>query len=801
MPIKPTYPGVYIQEIPSGVRTIVGVSTSIALFIGRSKAGQLNKPFLCLNYSDFERAFSSTYAGSDMARAVNLFFQNGGLQCYAMRIASGASRSEVTLKSEKGTDVLKVKAKSYGLTGDYIRLTVTYNGLHPESTFNLEVFRREKNSRGELVVVDKELWQALSMDPKSSRYAVDYVSQNSALIDLEDLHASTNETGYSRSERPISADNTIFTNVWSMLISKESKTNHLRISVDGNQFVEVDLSTIDITELDRTDIKNNLANEIQKTINGVLNGNSMGDSQVNVSFVSGPRDAEENDTVLLQIASTNGDVIIEIEPASSNDLAGPLMLGTAQGGVEVSKYAINRPAPNGIFFKINELEYFAGLKQTAFDTLIIDGQNIDSQKKVSLDNKLVTNSVLPNAKMYIDGYTTTSITEHSQGVLEKLGIIVTAVNQKRALDPTFKWSAEIWGSRLALIPDEGEDNSQKSVFSVGGDKINISAKFESNVRYYSLGPTGQGKFQTPAASPASDGSSPNPSDYDNAFKIIDKEVDLFNLMILPADEKHTDNIRKNIWGLASIFCQQRRAFLLMDAPLWKDVMEAQKVDTGIYGLRIGLVNDHSAIFYPRVTIRENNINVNIGPSGAIAGLMARIDSNRGVWKAPAGTEADLRGIVGIELKLSDKENGVLNPRAINVLRVFPSGIVNWGARTMAGDDDFGSEYKYIPVRRVALFIEESLYRGTQWAVFEPNDEPLWAQIRLNIGAFMHSLFIQGAFQGQTPKEAYFVKCDKETTTQDDINKGIVNIVVGFAPLKPAEFVIIQIQQMAGQIQT
>jgi hypothetical protein len=105
------------------------------------------------------------------------------------------------------------------------------------------------------------------------------------------------------------------------------------------------------------------------------------------------------------------------------------------------------------------------------------------------------------------------------------------------------------------------------------------------------------------------------------------------------------------------------------------------------------------------------------------------------------------------------------------------------------------------VRRLALFIEESLFRGTQWVVFEPNDEPLWSQIRLNVGAFMQNLFRQGAFKGTTPREAYFVKVDAETTTQNDINLGIVNVVVGFAPLKPAEFVIIKIQQIAGQIET
>jgi uncharacterized protein len=156
----------------------------------------------------------------------------------------------------------------------------------------------------------------------------------------------------------------------------------------------------------------------------------------------------------------------------------------------------------------------------------------------------------------------------------------------------------------------------------------------------------------------------------------------------------------------------------------------------------------------------------------------------------------------LNVTLNDAENGMLNPLGINCMRVFPvNGRVVWGARTLRGADQLADEYKYIPVRRTALFIEESLYRGTQWVVFEPNDEPLWAQIRLNIGAFMQNLFRQGAFQGKTPAEAYFVKCDQETTTQNDINLGIVNIIVGFAPLKLAEFVIIKVQQMAGQIAT
>jgi phage tail sheath protein FI len=136
-----------------------------------------------------------------------------------------------------------------------------------------------------------------------------------------------------------------------------------------------------------------------------------------------------------------------------------------------------------------------------------------------------------------------------------------------------------------------------------------------------------------------------------------------------------------------------------------------------------------------------------------------------------------------------------------VLRTFPIfGNVIWGARTLDGADAIASEWKYIPVRRTALFIEESLFQGLKWVVFELNDEALWTQIRLNVGAFLNNMFRQGAFQGNTPSKAYFVKCDSETTTQNDIDLGVVNIVVGFAPLKPAEFVVIKIQQIAGQIQ-
>jgi uncharacterized protein len=286
------------------------------------------------------------------------------------------------------------------------------------------------------------------------------------------------------------------------------------------------------------------------------------------------------------------------------------------------------------------------------------------------------------------------------------------------------------------------------------------------------------------------------------------KTDLFNLLCIPPPTRGGDTAA-SVYQKAMKFCEDRRAMLIVDPPAAWGASPVTAVSNAIAGLGTlglsGTAARNAALYFPRVVEtdpqRDNQLDTFV-PSGIIAGIMARTDTQRGVWKAPAGLDAAINGIQALQVNLNDAENGQLNPLGINCLRSFPiTGRVVWGARTLRGADQLADEYKYVPVRRLALYLEESLYRGLQWVVFEPNDEPLWAQIRLNVGAFMQNLFRQGAFQGKTPREAYFVKCDKETTTQNDINLGIVNILVGFAPLKPAEFVILKIQQMAGQIET
>lgn len=316
-----------------------------------------------------------------------------------------------------------------------------------------------------------------------------------------------------------------------------------------------------------------------------------------------------------------------------------------------------------------------------------------------------------------------------------------------------------------------------------------------------------GGFTPADANSGGDGGALQPTDYtgDEVRKTgiyALEKADIFNLLVIPPDTDNGTTPTDPVLTTALAYCERKRAILLVDPPSgWTHKNDARD-GVPISGLG---PSANAAIYFPRIRkanpLHQNQIETFV-PSGTIAGIIARTDRQRGVWKAPAGLEATMAGVASLTVPLTDAENGELNPLGINCLRTLPAaGNIVWGARTMVGDDRLSSQWKYLPVRRTALWIEETLYRSSQWAVFEPNDEPLWSALRLNIGAFMQGLFRQGAFQGQSPKDAYFVQCDSTTTTQADIDRGIVNIVVGFAPLKPAEFVVIYIQQIAGNIAT
>jgi len=652
MPVAVTYPGVYVEEIPSGVRTIVGVATSIGAFVDYFAAGPMNKAMRILSLADFENQYGGLDIRSEASYAIQQFFLNGGTEAYVVRVAS-ATKGNAAVAAAIGladtatsSAVLIATANSEGSWGNNLRLDVDYNTTDPSTQFNLTVTEITLVN-GLAQIIATETFRNLVIDPTNASDVMAVVNAGSQLITISEVSTGKRpaQTGTASALAPD--------------LAKLLKADTMDVSLGATKIGT--LAGLPDPPFTMASLAAILQSQI-RTLGG------LGNATVSV-----------------------------VGPTSSNAY---LVAKTGTG--KWSDYLAFSDAGAGLAFKL-------GFDKSAF-----------------------------NIQQYTVG-----------GIAAQAQTLPDGKNQQKGDDG--KWDPSASGDASGVATAVKGDSAKKT----------------------------------------------------GMYALLD--VDLFNLLCLPVTANLPDDQALAIASAAESLCTDRRAFYLLDVP--QQASSRDKVDAVMNWLSsyATLRSKNAALYFPRIDIPDplNGFRARpTPPSGTIAGLCARTDGTRGVWKAPAGTEATLAGVQKLEYKLTDLENGVLNPLAINCLRNFPIyGPVCWGARTLNGADQMADDYKYIPVRRLALFIEESLYRGTQWVVFEPNDEPLWAQIRLNVGAFMHNLFRQGAFQGQTPQDAYFVKCDKQTTTQNDINLGIVNIIVGFAPLKPAEFVVIQIQQIAGQILT
>lgn len=639
MPTTPTYPGVYIEEIPSGVRTITGVATSITAFVGRALMGPVNQAVTINSYGDYERIFGGLWLSSSMSYAVRDFFLNGGGQAIIVRL---------------------------------------------------------------FAPTDAEQQAALSTAQTKAGVAADAVIAAAEAARAAAVPATTDADIATAAEGAVAAAGAV---------SPAALSAATAVAQAARGAVKAPPSNV---PADRVAI-----------VTAATNAKAAAVAAAAASAVPSNRSA----------LATGGATPLNLEAANEgvwgNDLRARIDYAVKDGALDLFNLTLKNT-------KTGQTEVHRNLSVGATSARRVD-------KVLAAESQLArTRGAIPSAR------------------------------------PTASAPAAVVGP--PAVP--------AGVVPAGGDPF--SAANSSGVA---------------VAGQASDGRTLAANDFTPSGGETDKrgifallQADLFNLLCLPPFESDGD-MDSAVISSASAFCEKRRAMLLVD-PLvgWRTVAQAAGGTSGV-----GTTSKNAALYFPRLRqpnpLRANQFEEFV-PCGAIAGVMSRTDATRGVWKAPAGMDATLVGVPALSVSLTDAENGQVNPLGVNCLRVMPAaGRVVWGARTLQGDDRLASEWKYIPVRRTALFIEESLYRGTQWVVFEPNDEPLWAQIRLNLGAFMHNLFRQGAFQGTTPKDAYFVKCDKETTIQNDINLGIVNIIVGFAPLKPAEFVVIMLQQMAGQIET
>lgn len=642
MPITPTYPGVYVEELPSGVHPITGVSTSITAFVGLAQIGPDNAATRILSFADYQRVFGGVVGYSQMSYAVNQFFLNGGTEAYVIRLIGQNTTADRAILYNKTTSALQVDALQKGDTG-----TVTELFVIPDTsgtTFTLAVVNTPKPQKGvqpNPASAIVETYQGLTMDKTDSvHYVVGHVNGSSKLIQVTD------------------------------------------VANDKTKLPDASASS-----------------------HGTLTSGALVDGDV----TSLPDDGSgKNPRAMSMRIILNGTTPYTITPLPTNKGKNFADLADVAKGIQAAVIALSPSDPA-----------YTGFTCTVSNgTLVLSSGTYGTFSSVKV--LAATGDQLANLLKLEPG---TGISENASG--QKLS--------------GASGGAFVSGEEYNLFI--GDRSQRQGIYGLDG-------------------------------------------------------VDLFNILCLPGISD------AGILDAADAYCKEKRAFMIIDptSGLSPDAIYSQVTSGTAYP-----PSDHSAIYYPWILVADplnNGTPAPFPPSGTIAGVYASTDASRGVWKAPAGVDATLVGAQGLEYMLTNAQNGVLNPVAVNCLRTFPTvGSVSWGSRTLRGADNSGSDYKYVPVRRTALFLEESLYRGLQWVVFEPNDEPLWAQIRLNVTAFMQDLFRKGAFQGSTPRQAYLVKCDSETTTQTDIDNGIVNILVGFAPLKPAEFVILQIEQLAGQTQS
>jgi phage tail sheath protein FI len=678
MPIHPTYPGVYIQEIPSGVRTVTEVATSIAAFIGTFRKGLLNEAVQILSAADFEREYGGLERNSEASYAIQQFFLNGGTEAWVIRVgndgsigggATAIAPAQVTLNNKvTGVGVVGVvnvragrrirghSALNPGSWGNYLRIEVGHNSARNDTTFNSTI--TEVSVDGDrTTVVQTETFNNLTMEPNTANNAIEVVNHGSRLVQLD------------RDSLP-------------------ALTSPAEVPAPSG------------------------------TIGGDLP-------------LSIPATGIENLTATLTVTS----------PAAAT--VGPVTL-QALIGIAPTSYA-----------------QWAQLLQSA------------------IRNAAADPAVTAQYRAYFAEATVDLVGDGS--ATNPRRFVVLAGRGARPYDPAATLTLEDTGGTGTDAANYG----MAPPTSVGPQQFLLTGGEDGTV----LDATTH-DFVVPT----------------NAFRgtLASKhglyaleDVDLFNILCIPDAPRLGDNNARSLYAEAETYVEGRRAMLIVDIPeniRLIDQMQTWRSDNE------SLRHPNAAVYFPRTLIpdpRNQNRQRSVAASGTIAGLWARTDTQRGVWKAPAGTDAQLRNVSTLAYVMTDLENGTLNPLGVNCLRSFPVySNICWGARTLEGADVLASDWKYVPVRRLTLFLEESLYRGTKWVVFEPNDEPLWAQIRLNVGAFMQDMFRKGAFQGTSARQAFFVKCDHETTTQQDINNGIVNIEVGFAPLKPAEFVILKIQQIA-----
>lgn len=778
----PTYlhPGVYIEEIPSSVKPIEGVSTSVTAFVGPAQRGPTGKANLIQKLDDYITEYGRITSEDDsMGFAVQAFYLNGGQAAYICRlVGDGSTEAETAFPGEDtgSTNVLSVTASSEGRWGNnlYVRL------IKPDPaalTFTLEVGHRENDE----FKVD-ETFPNLSMRADDDHYALKQVNDDSLLVQLSlETAAASNYQGATVRGGELDDNNaTYFSDAATAASGFWTLT--LNINRLGAQQISLDPTTLGLAgnhDSDAAIIENAITSAVQ----------NLGPSTAYQSF--GCSYDTTTNRFELTIPQNDSNATLEVY---GGDLAKVLRLDS-DAVAQLTGTALSNS--NTLFS--NGTTGFPALTADTDRTLTLD---IDNRGSISItlatddvtleglsnatDGAALARAVQDAVQAYdpqVEAYKNFTCEYQSQQFILKSG---SNNPRQSGLSVSDSGLADVMGLNAADNPTQ----------TLGRELDQGSAPV---IPVQSLGPLKAGVQLTGGTEFA-----PTPNDYADFYNQTLRKVRDVSIIVLPgktwADDGSGDAAISQTLAFAATY---QRMMVIVDPPENFELDQAATVN----GLGLP-TSTYSVLYYPWVAVANPLYNVDtnptaprsvpVAPSAFAAGMWAKIDSKRGVWKAPAGVETQLLGASGLQFTVEDGEQDQLNPLGVNCIRKLPGfGSVFWGSRTLATKAD--PEWRYVPVRRTAIFIEQSIYNGIQWAVFEPNDHPLWSALRSNIGAFMNGLFRAGAFQGATANEAYFVRCGLgDTMTQADIDRGQVIVIVGFAPLKPAEFVIVRIQQKVGQ---
>ena len=719
-----SYPGVYVEEIPGGARPIEAASTSTAAFVGVTEKGpdgvvlpDEDRAHRITGWQEFQNKYGGFFDGGLLAESVYQFFNNGGRQCYIVRvIGSGAQAASVTIPNRAGTNGIKISANSSGVWGNALYINIEDGQEDSGNTFTLSVYDQiDPESIPTLEIAQAatpiEVHENLSMDEASTNYFKTRIEEDSEYIfaEFDEANNVVLDNGYHLGGAD--PDTSIGAGL------------KFQININGDGYQEVTLAANSTLETIRGDIESKVS-ALDKKKNTTLDA-AFDNFVCTIEWDPNTLTSTSGN---ITVTSLTDDKVVEVVHADGD----PFTL-TFEGNIaSISGTATTTDIVNAL----GELPG-APVFEVAGDgdpwTLTLQRPHL----------KLVSGTSAPNSSVLVRAATTNDVTELLQ--LGAHGVSFGGLSRRRP-----------------AIPDPG------ALYQIGDHPTNSVAGVDDTA------------------------SLTTPTSYKEAFEHLNKITDV-SLLAVPGVP--------GMFDAGVEYCENRPLrdiFFIGET----DDTDDSPADAETFRKNINKPNTYGSIFFPWIRSPDPSGRqaepILLPPSGFMAGLFARIDTTRGVWKAPAGTEASVSGAAGLLVELTDIQQGNLNKIGVNCLRRFPlAGIVSWGARTVYSDP----EYKYVPVRRTAIMLRRSIYDGIQWAVFEPNDHRLWASLRLNIGSFMNGLFRAAAFQGEKASDAYFVRCGLgDTMTQGDIDRGQVIVLIGFAALKPAEFVIVRIQQKAGQTQ-